>query len=193
MKKAILILLVLGLCLCLCACGGGGGKNGENQPNATTNIGNNEWDTSSADTENSNLDSIITYDHTLLHPLVSSLNGDWIIDVPQSGYVMPAKITFYEDGTCDAELTEHTDNRTTDWLWGIVPDSVEDGDNLYIRIGTENDIIYLFHITRDKGYVAFHAAVGELDFAGCPLGFEVDGLSEDCYTGMWFQMNKTGA
>ena len=32
---------------------------------------------------------------TLLHPFVSSLYGDWIIDDVLSGYVVPTKITFY--------------------------------------------------------------------------------------------------
>ena len=145
---------------------------------------------STTDTQISNSDNASVYDYTLLHPFLSELYGEWIIDDSLSGFVMPTKITFYEDGTCRAELPEHTENQTMDLLWGIVPDSVEDWDNLYIRIGIEHDIIYIFHIAHRSGHIANHAAVGETDSAGCPIDIAIDGLSEDCYTGMWFAMKK---
>lgn len=142
------------------------------------------------DTQIANSDSPATYDHTLLHPFLSSLYGEWIIDDSLSDFVMPTKITFYEDGTCHAELPKHAENQTMDLLWGIVPDSVEDWGNLYIRIGMENDIIYIFHIVHLDGYIANHATAGDTDSAGCPIDIAIDGLSEDCYTGMWFRMKK---
>lgn len=143
------------------------------------------------DTQIGNPDNTSIYDNTLLHPFLSELYGEWIIDDPLSGFVMPTKITFYEDGTCYAELPEYAEDQTMNLLWGIVPDSVADWDNLYIRIGIENDIIYIFHIVHGGGRIANHAAVGETDSAGCPIDLAIDGLSEDCYTGMWFNMNKT--
>lgn len=165
-------------------------KTAQDQQNATTNTDNNEGNTPATDTETGKLDIPVTYDHTLLHPFLSELYGEWTIDDSLSGFVVPTKITFYEDGTCHAELPEHAENRTMDLLWGVVPDSIEDWDNLYIRIGIENDIIYIFHIAHRNGHIANHAAVGETDSAGCPIDIAIDGLSEDCYTGMWFAMKK---
>ena len=143
-----------------------------------------------ADTQSGNSDSPVVYDHTQLHPFLSELYGEWIIDDSLSGFVVPTVITFYEDGTCHAELPEHAKKQTMDLLWGIVPDSIEDWDSLYIRIGIENDILYIFCVVHRSGRIANHAAVGETDSAGCPIALAIDGLSEDCYTGMWFAMQK---
>lgn len=158
-------------------------KTAQDQQNVTTNTDNNEGNTSATDTETDNSDSPVTYDHTLLHPFVSSLYGDWIIDVELSGYVVPTKITFYEDGTCYAEFPENATEQTMNLYWGIVPDSVDDWGNLYVRIGIDNDIIYIFHIIHQEANIAYHATEGE-------DGIAIDGLSEDCYTGMWFAMKK---
>ena len=157
-------------------------KAAQDQQNATTNTDNDEGNTPSTDTQISNSNSVV-YDHTLLHPFVSSLYGDWIIDVELSGYVVPTKITFYEDGTCYAEFPENATEQTMNLYWGIVPDSVDDWGNLYVRIGTDNDIIYIFHVVSHDANIAYHAAEGE-------EGIAIDGLSEDCYTGMWFAMKK---
>lgn len=158
-------------------------KTAQDQQNATTNTDNNEGNTSATDIETDNLDSPVIYDYTLLHPFVSSLYGEWIIDVEPGGDVVPTKIKFNEDGTCYAEFPENAAEQTMNLYWGIVPDSVDDWGNLYVRIGTDNDIIYIFHVVSHDANIAYHAAEGE-------EGIAIDGLSEDCYTGMWFAMKK---
>ena len=162
---------------------------GDKNPQNTTETPN------TTDTQTGNSGNLPVYDYTLLHPFLSELYGEWVIDDSLSGTVIPTKITFYEDGTCYAEFPEYAEHQTITLLWGVVPDSVEDWGNLYLRIGTENDIICIFHVFHDiegrNGHIANHATVGETDSTGCPIDIAIDGLSEDCYTGMWFSMKKT--
>ena len=187
MKKALSLILALVMCLSLCACGG------RKAPNPTRDDLNNETTQDTNGEQNETLDnnttdgsdnvSSIIYDYTSPHPLLNTVYGEWVLDGSISWMVMPLKILFREDGTCFVEFPDYAIEQTKEMLWGIVPDCLNVSEKLFVRIGVEDDICYIFQISPSWNAIATHMALEE-------GGRAIDGLSEDGLDGMWFDMQK---
>lgn len=171
MKKILSLGLALLLCLSLCACGDGITSPADSTAPAT------------------NADIPVVYDHTAKHALLETLYGEWFLNGTLSWIVMPTKLVFKEDGTCFSEFPEHATNPTMDLYWGIIPDCLGSESDLYIRIGLENDIWYLFHIKSNSAEEMVVQIAQHSNDPDDPM-IPVDGLTQDGYTGMWFEMKN---
>ena len=163
--KKIAILLLLALCISMCGCGG-------TQDDALLNPSSSE---SVQKPE---------YDYTLSHPLTHEVLGHWTLDANLSWMVMPLTVEFYDDGTCYAEFPEYAMNQTMTLYWGIIPDSLN-LDAIYLRVGVEDDVWYLFYIEDEVTEATIVQHSVDPDFM-----IRIDGLFEDGYDGMLFTMLK---
>ncbi len=166
--KKIAIILALALCLSLLGC-------------APSQDPNTDSSSSSSSSSSDGAASNALYDHTLNHPMKESLYGQWNIETNNSLFVMPDKIVFYEDGTCYVEFPDYALEQTKTLRWGIVRDSVNAG-KLYVRIGVEDNVWYLFSCSNSD-----EASIAEYSNDPAEM-LPIDGLSEDGYIGMWFEM-----
>lgn len=161
-------MLALLLCLSLCACGG-----------------NNDFEIELPDENSSQTDSM---NHNAnnsngFYDLRGSDANEIALYVPEywtveDSFSLPVKLAFDADGTCVATYPD----RTEDLYWGYAPSSKIDLYNLYVRIGTQEEILYLFYIHADgthyRGAIAHHCF---LSADGVPI----DGLTEDGHEFNW--------
>ena len=184
MKRVLALILALVMCLSLFACGEGG-MNGSWPAGTQSDAPNSSEGMQDFAPPGGNP---VVYDHTSSHPLIDTLYGEWILEGSLSWIVMPTKIIFHEDGTCFAEFPEFATNQTMDLYWGIVPDALAMEDKLYVYIGVEDDIwyIYQFYSGGTKACIAAHSDSDDPAEGKVPI----NGLSKDGYTGMWFDYEK---
>ena len=174
MKKLLSLLLVLVLCLSLCACGENNNfwdEKPEDNTAQTGEVNNNE------DVNNRNsfyaLRGSDANEFALYAPEYWTIEGD--LD-------LPANLAFEANGTCVATYLD----RTEYLYWGYAPSKM-DIYNLYVRIGTQEEVLYLFHVHYDKsnylGSIARHCFVSA-------DGIPIDGLPEDGYELNWISATK---
>ena len=175
MKKAISLLLALVMCLSLCACGENSKPDG--QPVETTSKVDTDSDTSNTHDDFYSLRGTDHLEFTLY------MDGrEWTVD-DGDGLGLPTKLKFQSsDGTCVATNPA----RQETLYWGYAPGSDTMWSDMYVRVGTQDDILYLFHVSEvsEDGSTIFPGSIALHSFVSDD-GIPVEGLTEDGYEAMW--------
>ena len=105
-------------------------------------------------------------------------DGEWTVEGGLDAG-LPTKLKFQSDGTCVATYPDRQENL----CWGYAPGTDILFYDLYVRVGTQDNVQYLFHIhqvgLKYDGFIARRSFASE-------DSIPVEGLPEDGYEAVWY-------